>query len=115
MPQHRATFTITQNWDDISMFVRANYFGEYFAVHADDDCLDGCWNEIADSSFTFDAEVSYFINESFKAAVGANNIFDQEAQKLLNGYLMTIEWQLNDNRMATECQWRSMTPSPLMH
>ncbi|MEC8326520.1 MAG: TonB-dependent receptor [Pseudomonadota bacterium] len=89
MPQHRATFTITQNWDDISMFVRANYFGEYFAVHADDDCLgldeEGnkkCWNEIADSSFTFDAEVSYFINESFKAAVGANNIFDQEAQKL---------------------------------
>lgn len=82
MPQHRATFTITQNWDDISMFVRANYFGEYFAVHADDDCLDGCWNEIADSAFTFDAEVSYFFTESFKGAIGANNIFDQEAQKL---------------------------------
>lgn len=82
MPQHRATFTITQNWDDVSMFVRANYFGEYFAVHADDDCLDGCWNEIADSAFTFDAEVSYFFTESFKGAIGANNIFDQEAQKL---------------------------------
>lgn len=82
MPQHRGTFTVSQNWDDVSMFVRANYFGEYFAVHADDDCLTGCWNEIADSAFTFDAEVSYFFNESFKAAVGANNIFDQEAQKL---------------------------------
>jgi iron complex outermembrane receptor protein len=82
MPQHRGTFTVSQNWDDVSMFVRANYFGEYFAVHADDDCLTGCWNEIADSAFTFDAEVSYFFNESFKAAVGANNILDQEAQKL---------------------------------
>jgi iron complex outermembrane receptor protein len=67
------------------MFVRANYFGEYFAVHADDDCLlEGCWNEMADSAYTFDAEVSYFFNESFKGAVGANNIFDQEAQRLPN-------------------------------
>ena len=82
MPHHRATFTVTQNWDDISMFVRANYFGEYFAVHADDDCLDGCWNEMADTAVTFDAEVSYFFNESFKGAIGANNLFDQEAQKL---------------------------------
>jgi iron complex outermembrane receptor protein len=82
MPQHRGTFTVSQNWDDVSMFVRANYFGEYFAVHADDDCLNGCWNEMADSAYTFDAEVSYFFNESFKGAVGANNIFDQKAQKL---------------------------------
>jgi iron complex outermembrane receptor protein len=78
MPQHRATFTVNQNWDDISMFVRANYFGEYFAVHADSAGL----SEMADSAFTFDAEVSYFFNESFKGAVGANNIFDQEAQRL---------------------------------
>jgi iron complex outermembrane receptor protein len=78
MPDHRGTFTVTQNWDDVSMFVRANYFGKYFAVHADAASL----TEVADSAFTFDAEVSYFFNESFKGAVGANNIFDQEAQRL---------------------------------
>ena len=83
MPDHRATFTMSQSWDDVSAFVRMNYFGEYFAVHADDDCLDeGCWNETADSAVTFDAEVSYFFSDSFTISVGANNIFDQEAHEL---------------------------------
>ena len=82
MPDHRATFTMNQSWDDVTAFVRMNYFGEYFAVHADDDCLDGCWNETADSAITFDAEVSYFFSDSITLTLGANNIFDQEAEKL---------------------------------
>ncbi|MFD2167929.1 TonB-dependent receptor plug domain-containing protein [Thalassotalea euphylliae] len=82
MPDHRATFTVNQSWEEFSGFVRMNYFGEYFAVHADDDCLDGCWNETADAAVTIDAEVSYFINDMFTLSVGANNIFDEEAQKL---------------------------------
>ncbi|MEO9495004.1 MAG: TonB-dependent receptor, partial [Vibrio splendidus] len=36
IPKHRGTFTVAQTWDDISMFVRANYFGKYYATHADD-------------------------------------------------------------------------------
>jgi iron complex outermembrane receptor protein len=81
MPDHRATFTISQSWDQVSMFIRANYFGEYFAVHADDAAAGG-WNEVADSAVTVDAEVSYFLNDSFTLSAGANNLFDQEAQKL---------------------------------
>jgi iron complex outermembrane receptor protein len=82
MPDHRATFTVSQSWEDVSAFVRVNYFGEYFATHADDACAVGCWNEIADSAVTVDAEVSYFLNDSITLSAGANNIFDQEAQKL---------------------------------
>lgn len=81
MPNHRGTLTMSQQWEDISMFVRANYFGEYFAVHADD-ANPGGWNETADAAVTFDAEVSYFFNEEITLSVGANNIFDQEAEKL---------------------------------
>ncbi|MDP5007449.1 MAG: GDP-mannose 4,6-dehydratase, partial [Glaciimonas sp.] len=43
---HRATFTVAQSWDNASAFIRANYFGEYFAVHADD-AEAGGWNEMA--------------------------------------------------------------------
>ncbi|MBB1392123.1 TonB-dependent receptor, partial [Shewanella sp. SG44-6] len=32
IPAHRATLTWGQSWDDLSMSVRANYFGEYYAT-----------------------------------------------------------------------------------
>jgi iron complex outermembrane receptor protein len=80
-PDHRATFTIAQSWDNASAFIRANYFGEYFAVHADDAEVGG-WNEMADSAFTIDAEVSYFVTDQITVSAGATNLFDQQAQKL---------------------------------
>jgi iron complex outermembrane receptor protein len=83
MPNHRGTFTISQNWEDVSMFVRANYFGEYYATHADD--TSAGWSETADSAITLDVQVSYFVNESFTLSAGANNLLDQEAQKLQRG------------------------------
>lgn len=83
MPNHRGTFTISQSWDDVSMFVRTNYFGEYYATHADD--TSAGWSETADSAITLDVQVSYFINESFTISAGANNLLDQEAQKLQRG------------------------------
>lgn len=81
MPDHRATFTMAHDWDEVSMFIRANYYGEYFAVHADDAGAGG-WNETADAAVTLDAEVSYFFNDNLTLTVGANNLLDQEAQKL---------------------------------
>ncbi|TLU64824.1 TonB-dependent receptor [Thalassotalea litorea] len=81
MPEHRGTFTVSQSWDSFGMFVRANYFGEYWAVHADD-AGPGGWNQDADSAITFDAEVSYFMSEHFTFTLGANNIFDQEAERI---------------------------------
>tara|TARA_B100000768_G_scaffold41953_1_gene40814 strand:- start:169 stop:2670 length:2502 start_codon:yes stop_codon:yes gene_type:complete len=76
LPNHRATLTMNQNWENISAFVRANYFGEYYAVHAD------WFGTDADAAVTFDVEVTYQINDSFNVSIGAQNIFDQEAEKI---------------------------------
>jgi iron complex outermembrane receptor protein len=84
IPEHRATFTVAQSWENISVLVRANYFGEWFATHADEPDVDSSygWSETVGSSYTVDASVSYFLNDSWTLSVGANNIFDKEAQKL---------------------------------
>lgn len=76
LPEHRATFTMAQNWDALSMFVRANYYGEYYAVHVD-------WEATAkeaDSAVTLDAEVNYQLNESLTLTLGATNLLDQDAE-----------------------------------
>ena len=80
LPNHRATFTMSQNWDNVSAFVRANYYGEYFAVHAD--ASDPGFTKDAGSAVTFDAEASYMINSNFTVTAGAQNIFDQDAEEL---------------------------------
>ncbi len=83
MPNHRATFTAAQNWDMFSMFVRVNYFGSYFAVHADDssDAL----TDMASAAATVDVEASYYVSDSITLSAGAVNLFDQEAERLANG------------------------------
>ena len=84
IPEHRATFTLAQSWENVSMLVRANYFGEWFATHADepDEFSSYGWSETVGSSYTIDASVSYFLNDSWTLSAGANNIFDTEAQEL---------------------------------
>jgi iron complex outermembrane receptor protein len=76
LPNHRATFTMDQNWENVSAFVRANYFGEYYAVHAD------WFGNDADSAMTFDMQVTYSLNDSFDISVGGQNIFDQDAERI---------------------------------
>ena len=76
LPNHRATFTMAQSWDGISAFVRTNYFGEYYAMHAD------WFGTDADSAFTVDAEVTYALTDSMSVSVGGQNIFDQDAERI---------------------------------
>lgn len=78
LPNHRATLTWAQQWESISLFTRANYYGEYQGVHVDYDAT----AKTADAAVTIDAEVTYFLNESVSFSVGAQNIFDQDAEKL---------------------------------
>ncbi|QIR13734.1 TonB-dependent receptor plug domain-containing protein [Shewanella aestuarii] len=85
IPAHRATFTWGQTWDQLSMSLRGNFYGEYYATHADDTSDWG--SEMADSAVTIDLEVSYTVLDSLTFSVGANNLFDQEAQKLKDGTL----------------------------
>ncbi|CAH9050583.1 Vitamin B12 transporter BtuB [Pseudoalteromonas holothuriae] len=78
LPQHRATATWTQQWETFTGFIRYNYFGEYQGVHVDFDQT----AITADPSVTFDAELTYFATENVSLSIGANNIFDQEPEKL---------------------------------
>ncbi len=55
---------------------RANYFGEYYAVHAD------WFGNDADSAMTFDMEVTYRVSDSLDISVGGQNIFDQDAERI---------------------------------
>ena len=77
LPNHRATLTMAQDWDGVSAFVRTNYFGEYYAVHAD------WFGNDADSAVTVDAELTYDLTDSMTVSVGGQNIFDQNAERLI--------------------------------
>lgn len=83
IPDHRATLTFAPTWDEFSMNIRTNFFGEYYATHADDTSPWG--SETADSAITIDVEATYRVTENWKLSVGANNLFDQEAHKLKDG------------------------------
>ncbi|PKG99644.1 TonB-dependent siderophore receptor [Paraglaciecola sp. MB-3u-78] len=78
LPNHRATFTWAQSWDDVSMFTRANYYGEYQGVHVDYDAT----AITADAAVTVDIEVSYMFSDAITVSVGAQNVFDQEAERI---------------------------------
>ena len=84
LPNHRATFTWSQSWDEISMFTRVNYYGEYQGVHVD-------WigtpaepgTEIdASAEVTVDVEVSYHATQDIKISLGAQNLFDEYPDRL---------------------------------
>jgi len=78
LPQHRGTFTISQSWADVDALVRANYYGEYQGVHVDYDLT----AKTASASVTVDAEVTYHVNDSISLTLGAQNLLDQEAEKI---------------------------------
>ncbi|MGS2720170.1 TonB-dependent receptor plug domain-containing protein [Paraglaciecola aestuariivivens] len=78
LPNHRGTFTWAQNWDQLSMFTRVNYYGEYQGVHVDYDAT----AITAGSSVTVDFEMNYFLSEAITLSAGAQNIFDQEAERI---------------------------------
>ncbi len=84
LPNHRATFTWSQSWDDVSMFTRVNYYGEYQGVHVDwiGSAAEPGTEIVADSEVTVDVEVSYHVMEDFKVSVGAQNIFDEYPNEL---------------------------------
>lgn len=78
LPNHRATFTWGQSWDKFNLFTRLNYFGEYQGVHVDYDAT----INTGKAAVTVDMELSYFINDSFSIAVGAQNLLDQDATEI---------------------------------
>jgi iron complex outermembrane receptor protein len=77
LPEDRMTITLAQTWSDrVSSFVRANMYGEYYAVHAD------WFGTDADAEWTVDAAVSIDLTDNFYVSAGVQNLFDTEALKL---------------------------------
>jgi iron complex outermembrane receptor protein len=77
LPEDRMTLTLAQTWSDkVSTFVRANMYGEYYAVHAD------WFGTTSDAEWTVDASVNYQLTDNFNVSAGVQNLFDTEALKL---------------------------------
>ena len=78
LPNHRGTATWAQSMDEFSFFTRVNYFGEYQGVHVDFDAT----AITADAAVTVDFEISYFLSEDITLTAGAQNILDQDAERI---------------------------------
>ena len=80
LPNERATFTMSQSGfgatENLSAFVRANYFGSYYAVHAD------WFGTDSSSEMTVDMEMTYSFSDNFDLTLGAQNMFDQDALRI---------------------------------
>ena len=77
LPEDRMTLTLDQTWNDkVSTFVRANMYGEYYAVHAD------WFGTTSDAEWTVDASVNYQFTDNFNVSAGVQNLFDTEALKI---------------------------------
>ena len=77
LPEDRMTLTLAQTWNDkVSSFVRANMYGEYYAVHAD------WFGTTSDAEWTVDASVNYQFTDNFNVSAGVQNLFDTEALKI---------------------------------
>ena len=78
LPNHRATATWAQSMDDFSFFTRVNYFGEYQGVHVDFDAT----AITASAAVTVDFEANYYFSDAITLTAGAQNIFDQDAERI---------------------------------
>jgi iron complex outermembrane receptor protein len=77
LPEDRMTLTLDQSWSDkVSSFVRANYYGEAYVVHAD------YFGSTSDAEWTVDASVNFQLTDQFNVSAGVQNLFDTEALKL---------------------------------
>lgn len=72
LPQWRGFFNLSHEQGRFRGFVRANYFGDYFEAHLEDETLP----IDAEARVTVDAEVGYEVIDGLEIAAGAQNLFD---------------------------------------
>ncbi len=77
LPKLRSSVTATHDMGKFSLLGRMNYFGDFQEQHADDDTIP----IDVDAQVTFDAEVSYAINDHVSFTFGAQNLFDSYPTK----------------------------------
>lgn len=72
LPRWKGFLNLTHNQGRFRGLLRANYFGEYFEAHLEDDTLP----IDAEARVTVDAELGYEVIDGVEVAVGAQNLFD---------------------------------------
>ncbi len=72
LPRWKGFVNLTHEQAGFRGMLRANYFGEYFEAHLEDDTLP----INAEARLTVDAELGYEVIEGIEVAVGAQNLFD---------------------------------------
>ena len=72
LPRWKGFLNLTHEQGRFRGMLRANYFGEYFEAHLEDDTLP----IFAEARVTVDAELAYEVVEDVEVAVGAQNLFD---------------------------------------
>jgi len=72
LPRWKGFFNLTHEQGRFRGLLRANYFGEYFEAHLEDDTLP----IDAKAKLTVDAELGYEVIDGIEVAVGAQNLFD---------------------------------------
>lgn len=72
LPRWKGFFNLTHEQGRFRGLLRANYFGEYFEAHLEDDTLP----IDAKAKVTVDAELGYEVVDGIEVAVGAQNLFD---------------------------------------
>jgi len=72
VPQNRGTITMNHSQDKWNLMARLNYYGDYYEAHLDN----GDWPIYPGAEITLDSEFGYYITDSIRLALGAQNLTD---------------------------------------
>lgn len=73
LPAHRATITLKQYFDDITLLWRGNYYGSFYEDHLD---ASAGLDIYGGAMFTLDAEFSYMVSDQLSVSVGGRNLLN---------------------------------------
>lgn len=73
IPRHRASFSVSQSWEQFNSLFRLNYFSSYYEDHLD---ASSGFDIEAGAELTLDLELGYQFSPAWQLVLGANNLFD---------------------------------------
>ena len=76
LPEHRANFSIEQNYKHISTYFRLNYYSAYYEDHLN---AAAGYDIYAGSEITLDVDLSYHLSSTLRFSLGAKNLLDNRA------------------------------------
>ena len=73
LPAHRATITLKQYFDDVTLLWRGNYYGSFYEDHLD---ASAGLDIYGGAMVTLDAEFSYMVSDQLSVSVGGRNLLN---------------------------------------